>query len=62
MNKSKTIKMMSKQLVEVPEGKHVHRLSLNKGKIYTAPRDIPLDVADKLISDKKAKEEKSNGI
>ena len=54
---------MCKGIVIKGEGKAKHLQVLGKGKTYNTMRNkIPVVVADKLITDKKAKEENSNGI
>lgn len=60
--KEKTFKMEKTGEVEVGEGKAKHILVLGKGKTYNTTRDkIPVSVADKLITEKKATEVKPNG-
>jgi hypothetical protein len=53
--------MQKTQEVEAGEGKQKHLQVLGKGKTYNTTRDkIPVAVADKLITDKKAKEVKAD--
>ena len=57
----KTFEMQKTEVVESGEGKAKHNQVLGKGKTYNTTRDnISEAVADKLITDKKAKEVKAD--